>query len=231
MSNDSHHSHHEIPQSATSYRSNNQAPILIAPNPLSFRPATKEGGPYRQNSNQSSQSTSQTSGPTRAYPEPLRSLAPGRGRRNQKRKSPPRTLHEDIIQSGELSAEEQLLIQLAERDNLPWKEVAAKFNKATGKDMKIAALQMRKKRLIERLRVWTEEEVVLLPHYFWGAQQNSANQFTGEGAYSIVPGLRKPKVVQHCKGHVKSRIQGEILERSSPEKVAGNAPRRPSILT
>jgi hypothetical protein len=65
-----------------------------------------------------------------------------------------------------MTTEEQILMQLTEQQNLPWKEVAARFKEQTGKAMKVPALQMRKKRLVERLRVWTPSEVkypALLP--------------------------------------------------------------------
>jgi hypothetical protein len=145
---------------ATSYRSNFQAPILIAPNPQTRRPATNnEHGPFRQNSlqsNQSNQSPSRSQGPPQgAFTEKLGSIPP----RGKKRKDPPRD-YEAIVLSDDINAEERLLLQLSGRDKLPWKEVAAKFNKATGQSKKVAALQMRKKRLMERLRVWTDAEVV-----------------------------------------------------------------------
>jgi hypothetical protein len=73
------------------------------------------------------------------------------------------------MQSGDINAEEQLLLQLSGRDKLPWKEVTDKFNKATGQEKKVAALQMRKKRLLERIRVWTDTEVVHSPRTTsWG---------------------------------------------------------------
>ena len=58
-----------------------------------------------------------------------------------------------------MTFEEQILMQLTEVDRLPWKEVAIKFKERTGKDMRVPALQMRKKRLMERLRVWTPTDV------------------------------------------------------------------------
>jgi hypothetical protein len=160
-STESHNSRHQTP--ATSYRSSFQAPILIAPNPPPLKPATNnEHAPYRQNSlqsNQSNQSPPYSQGPPQgAFPEALGSMPP----RGKKRKDPPSD-YEAIVRSGDLTAEEQLLLQLSGRDKLPWKEVAAKFNKATGETKKVAALQMRKKRLMERLRVWTDAEVVSSP--------------------------------------------------------------------
>jgi len=166
-SNGSRHSRQETP--ATSYRSSYQAPILIAPNPSCLKPATNtEHAPYRQNSLQSNQSNSSpphSKGPPQgAFPQALSSISP----RGKKRKDPPSD-YDVIMQSGDINAEEQLLLQLSGRDKLPWKEVTDKFNKATGQEKKVAALQMRKKRLLERIRVWTDTEVVHSPRTTsWG---------------------------------------------------------------
>lgn len=158
-SQDSRRSRQPTPgQSATSYRSQTQAPILIAPNPLTLRGATRPGDcPYRSDHLQSLGSTPGSNGSTQgAFSEPLGSL-PAR----RKRKTPPRNASEgEIILSGEISHEEQVLMQLAEQEDLPWKEVCQRFNELTGKNMKVPALQMRKKRLRERLRVWTDSEVI-----------------------------------------------------------------------
>jgi hypothetical protein len=59
-----------------------------------------------------------------------------------------------------MSRDEQVLMRLTEVDCLPWKQVAVKFREETGKAMKVPALQMRKKRLVERLRVWTVSDVL-----------------------------------------------------------------------
>jgi hypothetical protein len=164
-SNDSHHSRQQTP---ASYRSNFQAPILIAPNPQSLRPATTYG-PHRQNSlhsPRSTQSPPHSQGPREgAFAETLSSMPP----RGKKRKDPPSD-YEDILCSGDINGEEKLLLELSGRDKLPWKEVASKFNRATGQSKRVAALQMRKKRLLERLRVWTDAEVVSsTPYYLLGA--------------------------------------------------------------
>ena len=156
-STDSHHSRQQTP---ASFRSNFQAPILIAPNPQSLRPATNYG-PQRQNSLNSPRSTHSPpqfqGGRQGNYTDNLGSL-PLRGK---KRKEPPSD-YEEIICSGDINPEEQLLLELSCRDKLPWKEVAAKFNQETRQTKRVAALQMRKKRLLERLRVWTDAEVVAL---------------------------------------------------------------------
>ncbi|KAM3067547.1 hypothetical protein ACMFMF_009547 [Clarireedia jacksonii] len=150
-----------------SYRVQNTAPILIAPNPMTLRPATRHGEipyrePYRQDSINSMNSTSTSMNSLASTPQAYQdnSMAPsGPIPTRRKRKSPPRQLEGELLFSGEISHEEQVLIQLADQEALPWKEVAQRFNEMTGKNMKVPALQMRKKRLRERLRVWTDCEV------------------------------------------------------------------------
>ncbi|KAL8721308.1 MAG: hypothetical protein Q9225_001968 [Loekoesia sp. 1 TL-2023] len=66
-------------------------------------------------------------------------------------------------QSGpvELNEEEQLLLKLKEEENLPWKDIAVRFQTDLGKSYQVPALQMRFKRLRERMRTWTETDVCL----------------------------------------------------------------------
>ena len=66
-------------------------------------------------------------------------------------------------QSGpiELNEEEQLLLKLKEEENLPWKDIATRFQTDLGKSYQVPALQMRFKRLRERMRSWTETDVCI----------------------------------------------------------------------
>lgn len=59
----------------------------------------------------------------------------------------------------ELTEEEQLLIKLKEEENLPWKDIAVRFQTDLGKSYQVPALQMRFKRLRERMRTWTDTDV------------------------------------------------------------------------
>lgn len=59
----------------------------------------------------------------------------------------------------ELNEEEQLLLKLKEEENLPWKDIAVRFQTDLGKSYQVPALQMRFKRLRERMRTWTESDV------------------------------------------------------------------------
>lgn len=69
----------------------------------------------------------------------------------------------------ELGEEDRLLIRLKDEESMPWKDIAARFQSDLGKTYQIPALQMRLKRLRERMRVWTEPDVKALrmAHEYW----------------------------------------------------------------
>jgi hypothetical protein len=71
--------------------------------------------------------------------------------------------------SFELSEEDKLLLQLKEEESMPWKDIAARFQSDLGKAYQIPALQMRLKRLRERMRVWTDTDVraLRLAQEYW----------------------------------------------------------------
>jgi hypothetical protein len=71
--------------------------------------------------------------------------------------------------SMDLGEEDKLLVQLKDEENMPWKDIAAKFQSELGKTYQIPALQMRLKRLRERMRVWGEADVkaLRLAHDYW----------------------------------------------------------------
>lgn len=62
----------------------------------------------------------------------------------------------------ELSEEDQLLLKLKHEENLPWKDIAREFETRLGRTYQVPALQMRHKRLRERLRTWTEDDISAL---------------------------------------------------------------------
>ncbi|KAF2496904.1 hypothetical protein BU16DRAFT_459279 [Lophium mytilinum] len=71
--------------------------------------------------------------------------------------------------SMDLGEEDKLLVQLKDEENMPWKDIAAKFQSELGKTYQIPALQMRLKRLRERMRVWSEADLraLRLAHEYW----------------------------------------------------------------
>jgi hypothetical protein len=161
MSNNSAPNSVRTPSLGSNYR---QSPVLIAPTPPALRPALKqEGSHYRQKSitSQPSASTHQssTSSTTTQKPFPKKS-GPLPGRRKGKLSNRNSAAH-GVIFAGDMSWEEQVLMQLTTVGRKPWKAVAIQFREKTGKSMKVPALQMRLLRLKERLRVWTPTDV---PH-------------------------------------------------------------------
>lgn len=180
VSNSSRNSRQPTPgqQSTTSYRSHNQTPILIAPNPGALRKNSESSSLYhRQNSIHSTQaSTPQSQGhPEGPFPDTIHpstlvsshSRAYSHSSASRKRKSPEGGFEQpqDLLHfDSDLTYEESLLLQLSDKQELPWKEVVKRFNEKTGKAMKVPALQMRKKRLIERLRACTGPEVEQFPN-------------------------------------------------------------------
>lgn len=73
----------------------------------------------------------------------------------------------------QLREEDKLLLQLKDEQQLAWKDIATKFQSETGKAYMIPALQMRYKRLKERLQVWTEADVEALrqAHEYWESKK------------------------------------------------------------
>lgn len=69
----------------------------------------------------------------------------------------------------ELTDEDKLLLRLKEEESMPWKDIAARFQSDMGKQYQIPALQMRLKRLRERMRVWAEADVraLRMAHEYW----------------------------------------------------------------
>ncbi|KAI9750637.1 MAG: argininosuccinate lyase [Chaenotheca gracillima] len=60
---------------------------------------------------------------------------------------------------NELNEEERLLLRLKDEENLPWKDIALRFQMELGKSHQVPALQMRYKRLREKLRGWTSTDI------------------------------------------------------------------------
>ncbi|EME83312.1 uncharacterized protein MYCFIDRAFT_122733, partial [Pseudocercospora fijiensis CIRAD86] len=73
------------------------------------------------------------------------------------------------VASADLSEDDRFLVQLKEDENLPWKDIATRFQTEKGKNFQVAALQMRYKRLREKFRVWEDQDVqaLKLAHEYW----------------------------------------------------------------
>ena len=73
------------------------------------------------------------------------------------------------VASADLSEDDRLLVQLKEDENLPWKDIANRFQSDKGKNFQVAALQMRYKRLREKFRVWEDQDLhaLRMAHEYW----------------------------------------------------------------
>ena len=73
----------------------------------------------------------------------------------------------------QLKDEDKLLLQLKDEQQLPWKNIVTRFEQETGKVHAIAALQMRYKRLKDRLQVWTDPDIDALKqaHEYWESRK------------------------------------------------------------
>lgn len=116
--------------------------------------------------------------PRRMYPpiapHPMGSHAPSRKRTRDEDESPDLSKRRKRSESTntlsmDLGEEDKLLVQLKDEENMPWKDIAAKFQSELGKTYQIPALQMRLKRLRERMRVWSEADLraLRLAHEYW----------------------------------------------------------------
>ena len=74
---------------------------------------------------------------------------------------------------SKMTAEDDLLLRLKDEENLTWKEIATRFQTDMNKTFQIPALQMRLKRLRERMQVWTDRDVQALKmaHEYWVNQR------------------------------------------------------------
>jgi hypothetical protein len=105
-------------------------------------------------------SGARTSAPKRSREEDEEQLEQGKRRKRS---------DSNTSATMELGEEDRLLIQLKDEESMPWKDIAARFQSDLGKTYQIPALQMRLKRLRERMRVWTDVDVKALrmAHEYW----------------------------------------------------------------
>lgn len=84
-------------------------------------------------------------------------------KRSQKKTEPSYNDYYIIVSTAELRAElneqELLILDLRYKDGLQWKEVAKVYSQKHTKKTAVAALQMRRRRLMERISVSTQAEI------------------------------------------------------------------------
>ena len=85
----------------------------------------------------------------------------------------------------ELTEEDKLLLKLKEEESMPWKDIAARFQKDLGKQYQIPALQMRLKRIRERIRMWSDADVraLRMAHEYWA--QNRFDIISQKVSYNL----------------------------------------------
>lgn len=59
-----------------------------------------------------------------------------------------------------MTEDDNLLLQLKDDQNHPWKTIAVKFREMGRGEFRVPTLQMRYKRLKEKMRVWDAEDVL-----------------------------------------------------------------------
>jgi hypothetical protein len=87
--------------------------------------------------------------------------SPSPAPKKRKRSEPPSP-------SLDLTEEDAFLLKLKD-EKISWRDIAVRFQTDMGKSFQIPALQMRLKRLRERMKRWTEMDVQALrmAHEFW----------------------------------------------------------------
>ena len=138
-------------------------PRLIAPSPSTLRSATKQEAPYRQSSVQStSKVPSSATIPQKAFPEASGPLPPKGKKRKSLRKDTRKLNRENIILRDDKTEHEKILLDLTlnQPHRWQWNDVVNRFYEKTGERLSVATLQMREKRAIARLRIWTEDDVI-----------------------------------------------------------------------
>ncbi|KAK6541361.1 hypothetical protein TWF694_007174 [Orbilia ellipsospora] len=72
---------------------------------------------------------------------------------------PPKRRKSSATQPWQLSEDDRYLMKLKDEDQLPWKEIVNRFKEDGRGTHRVPALQMRLKRIKERIRQWTPEDV------------------------------------------------------------------------
>lgn len=86
-------------------------------------------------------------------PEQHRSRSETPSTRNKRRRE-----QSEPLPHAQLDEENQYIVQLREKEGLPWKEIGRRFSQTFGRTYQTPALQMRYGRLKNRQRPWTEAD-------------------------------------------------------------------------
>lgn len=124
----------------------------------------------------------------------------------------------------ELTEEERLLLRLKDEINLPWKDIALRFQLELGKSHQVPALQMRYKRLRERLRVWTDNDVRRSLLCFYLHQPHTDALHLGPSPAASTRLLGEVQVGHHCHQDARLWLWREVAGQVLHPQVGGTAP-------
>lgn len=153
ISNDSRNSRVPTPAlTPSSYLPAQHTPILLAPNPSTYRPPGKTPSPrYVHGSLASNHSPPRSGSRQESFPT---TLGPVHSRvKKAKKKSSFEAIFPILIERDILNEEELFIVQGRVNNAVNWKDLTKRFNKKFNQSMQTAALQMRKQRLGLRYKV------------------------------------------------------------------------------
>lgn len=145
-----------------------------------------------------------------------------------------RSKRQRVVTTNETSApplrsEDKLLLTLKDEQSLPWRDIATRFQTELGKVYQIPALQMRYKRLKERLQVWTESDVQALKqaNEYWETRKfeilaNKMIEFGASEKFSPRACARKWQEIYPESEFVQPRSQApssSFLQSVSPQPI------------
>ena len=110
---------------------------------------------------------------------------------------------------AELSEEDQLLLKLKHEENLPWKDIAREFEARLGRTYQVPALQMRHKRLRERLRTWTDDDVSAL---------EAAYEYWAKSKFEIIAQKVRPAGSLRREFYLQRLTGAQMLEFGAQDK-------------
>ncbi|KAF3918180.1 hypothetical protein ABW20_dc0104427 [Dactylellina cionopaga] len=120
-------------------------------------------------------------------------------------------------QPWQLSDDDRYLMKLKDEDQLPWKEIVNRFKEEGRGSHRVPALQMRLKRIKERIRQWTPEDV------------NHHHQFfiPNTRCYPVRQPLQLEKLLDDAKKwldkHYWEIVASKMMEYGRKEKIPGTS--------
>ncbi|KAB8360598.1 hypothetical protein FH972_024336 [Carpinus fangiana] len=134
--------------------------------------------------------------------------------------------------SIQLQDEDRLLLHLKEEESLSWKDIAYRFQTDAGATYQIPALQMRYKRLKEKMRVWSDSDLEALRQareYWevkkWDIISNKMADFGASEKFSAEACKRKMNELDSAAMGSATSPGLEVITQHSPSvRAGGSAP-------